>query len=341
MLAGGSGAYHLVRATFREIPLSGARVQWDRTVAGGAGDSSAWGVTDAEGKASFVLSPGKYFLVARWRKDGDYARPIAPGDRFAYFGGNPVYVASGAGRELFIGLEEFRDPLPAAGEPPGATGVSGHVLAGDDPVEGAHVYAYLHDGGTGFRDLGFAASAPTDGTGGFALELPPGDYFLIVRKRALGGVAGPLRKGDHFGYYPANPVSVSRGSVTRVLIPAARLKLRNIPVYSGRYASAASIEGRILGRDGGPRKGVYAALYDNPDMLNRPVFLSDVTGEDGRYRLPVPVPGTYFLGARTGYGGSPSPGDLYGRYEGNPRHSVTVKEGDHLSGIDIVVFEVW
>jgi hypothetical protein len=57
--------------------------------------------------------------------------------------------------------------------------------------------------------------------------------------------------------------------------------------------------------------------------------------------LPVPVAGKYHLGARSGYGGSPAPGDLYGRYEGNPEHSVMVKEGDRLTGIDIVVNEVW
>ncbi len=320
--------------------MEAARADWNRSVERGEGNSVAWGITDPEGKASFVLSPGKYFLVVRWRKDGDYGRPIAPGDRFAYFGGNPVYVAPGGGRELFIDLEEFRNPLPSAGGPGGGTGVSGHVRAGDDPVEGAHVSAYVH-GDTGFREIGFAVSSPTDRAGGFALELPPGNYYLVARRRASGSVAGPLRKGDYFGYFPANPVSVSRGAFTPVLIPMTLLKLRNIPVYSGSYASAASIEGRILGRDGSPREGVYAALYDNPEMLNRPVFLSDVTGEDGRYRLPVPVSGTYYLGARTGYGGSPSPGDLYGRYEGNPMHTVTVKDGDHLIGIDIAVFEVW
>ncbi|MGE5188762.1 MAG: hypothetical protein ACM3NF_01760, partial [Gemmatimonadota bacterium] len=105
-------------------------------------------------------------------------------------------------------------------------------------------------------------------------------------------------------------------------------------------AAAAFVEGRILGRDGKARRGVYAALYDNPELLNRPVFLSDVTGSDGRYRLPVPVPGTYYLGARDGYGGSPAPGDLYGRYEGSPDHSVTVRDGDRLTGVDIVVEEV-
>jgi hypothetical protein len=148
-----------------------------------------------------------------------------------------------------------------------------------------------------------------------------------------------MRKGDLFGYYPANPVTVVPGSFLRVSLPVTTLKLRNAPSYSGK--AAASVEGTIVGADGKPRAGVYAALYDNPDLLNRPVFLSDVTGPDGRFRLPVPLPGVYYLGARSGYGGAPGPGDLYGRYEGNAAHSVTVREGDRLTGIDITVNEVW
>jgi hypothetical protein len=68
--------------------------------------------------------------------------------------------------------------------------------------------------------------------------------------------------------------------------------------------------------------------------------MSDLTGEDGRYRLAVPVPGTYFLGARSGYGGSPQPGGFYGRYEGNPAHVISIREGERLTGIDIVVSQV-
>jgi hypothetical protein len=213
------------------------------------------------------------------------------------------------------------------------------VTVGGAPAENVHVYAYHRTGGA-FRDLGFAASAPTASDGSFVLDLPPGRYWLLARRRAGGGVAGPMRKGDLFGYYPANPVTVSAGAYARVSLPATQLRLRNEPAYSGGYRAAASIEGRILGPDGKPRAGVYAALYDNPDLLNRPVFLSDVTGEDGRYRLPVPAPGTYYLGARSGYGGSPSPGDLYGRYEGNADHSVAVRAGDRLTGFDIAVGEV-
>lgn len=325
-----------VRATFREIPLAGVRVEFRRSPAESAETLVVAGMTNGEGIASFGIPPGRYFLVARWAKDGDFFRPVTPGDRYAWFGGNPVYVDRGAPKEIFLGLEEFPEPPSTVGEPEGGAGIAGRVLSGGAPVEGASVFAYVRTE-TAFRDLGFAASAPTAPDGSFVVELPPGNYYLLTRKRASGGIAGPMRKGDLFGYYPGNPVSVGPDGYRLLSIPATALKLRNVPSYSGKYKGAALIEGRILDKAGKPVQGVYAALYDNPDLLNRPVFLSDVTGADGKYRLPVPIPGRYYLGARSGYGGSPAAGDHYGRYEGNAEHAVTIRDGDYLKGIDLVV----
>ncbi|GAB4239109.1 MAG: hypothetical protein OHK0028_16850 [Deltaproteobacteria bacterium] len=329
-----------VRAAFREAPLPGVRVELRRSLAEPADRFVAAGTTDGSGIASLTVPPGRYFLSARWPKDGNFDRPAAPGDRTAWFGGNPVFTDRGGEKEVFLGLEEFPEPPSMAGEPAAGTGVAGRVVSGGAPVEGASVFAYARTE-SAFRDLGFAASAPTAPDGTFVLDLPPGEYHLLVRKRASGGIAGPMRKGDLFGYYPANPVSVGERGYRLLSIPATPLKLRNVPSYSGDSGGAAFLEGRVVGPDGKPRAGVYAALYDNPDLLNRPVFLSDVTGADGRFRLAVPVPGTYHLGARTGYGGAPAPGDLYGRYEGNAAHSVTLREGDRVTGIEITVREVW
>ena len=326
----------VVRAAFRDAPLAGVRVEFLRSPGESGEAPVAAGVTDRKGLAAFDLPPGRYFLVARWAKDGDPARPVAPGDRFGYFGGNPVFVAAGGTREIFLGVEEVLPPPAVPGPAVGTTGVAGVVLVDGAPAPDAHVFAYLKSEG-GFRDTGFAASSPTDADGGFVLELPPGKYFLLARKRAGGFVAGPLRKGDLFGYAPGNPVTIADGTVLRIAIPATLLKLRNAPAWSAGYPAAASIEGRIVDQAGNPVRGVYAALYDNPDLLNRPVFLSDVSGADGKYHLPVPVPGRYYLAARSGYGGPPAPGDLYGRYEGNPEHVVTLREGDHRTGIDVTV----
>jgi hypothetical protein len=334
--ASSAGGPLSVRVSFREASLPGARVRWMRSLEDGSDAPEVSGFTDAEGRVALAVPPGKGFLVAGWRRDGDFARPIAPGDRFAWFGGNPVYAQPGAAREIFIGLEEFSPPPVSLSVPQGATGVAGVILGNGVPVPDVHVSAYLTAAG-GFRDLGFAASAPTGSDGSFVMDLPAGKYYLVARKRSGGGVAGPLRKGDLFGYFAANPVAVTAGETVPVSIPVTLLRLRNTPSYSRDFVAAASVEGRILDASGKPIRGAYAALYDNPELLNRPLFLSEVTGADGIYRLPVPVPGKYYLGARSGYGGSPAPGELYGRYEGNPEHSVVLKEGDRMRTVDIVV----
>ena len=335
--AGGEGSV-VVRVTFREVAFHGCRVEWRRVDEPGRETVVASGVTDSEGKVFSTLPDGKYFLVAQWRADGDYARPIVHGDRFAWFGGNPVHVSGGAAKNIFISLAEMAAPPPVPGAPAGATGIFGLVSSDGVPVPDAIVSAYLR-ADISIRDLGFGASAPTGPDGSFGIGLPPGRYFLVVRKRATGETAGPLRKGDYFGYYPANPVEVSPGRITALVIPVTLLKMRNAPFYSGDEAGAI-IEGRILGRDGKPVEGAYAALYANPGMLGRPVFLSDRTGPDGRYAISVREPGRYFLGARTGYGGPPAAGGLYGRYEGNPDHSVSIRENERLTGTDIRVYEV-
>ena len=104
-----------VRATFRGAPLPGARVEFLRFV-GDAGETPVVsGQTDREGIASLRIPPGRYLLVARWTGDGDFSRPIAPGDRHAWFGGNPVDVGRGTAREIFLGLEEFAEPRPSSG----------------------------------------------------------------------------------------------------------------------------------------------------------------------------------------------------------------------------------
>jgi hypothetical protein len=335
-LSPGGGAR--VRVTYRDAPAAGTVVEFRDSPApdGKALLSAAAG---ADGTADFVLPRGRrLFLFARSAASPG-AAPL-PGECFAYFGGNPVMAAPGPPAEFHLSLSEV-PPAPSLpeGERHG-TAVAGTVLVDGAPLADARVFAYLRPDAS-FRDLGFAASAPTGEDGFFRLDLPPGPYYLVVRRRAGGGVAGPMKRGDHFGYWPGNPVRVEEGKVTAVSIPAVRLRSRNAPSWGGEAKAAAYVEGRILDERGKPRAGVHAALYDNPEALNRPVLLSGETGEDGRYRIAVPVPGRYYLGARSGYGGSPAPGDLYGRYEGSADHSVRIREGERLEGMDVTVHPSW
>jgi hypothetical protein len=76
-------------------------------------------------------------------------------------------------------------------------------------------------------------------------------------------------------------------------------------------------------------------------MLNRPLYVSQPSGPDGRFVLSFPKGGTYYLAARDELGGTPAPGELYGRYQGSPDHSVRIRTGKTLQDIEIRVEEVF
>lgn len=322
------GAY-AVRVIWKEASLSGARIEWRLRPEGEAVLSRK---ALSKGIEAFDPAPGTYFVVADWRSDGDFARPLKPGDRFGYFGMNPVVVVPNAEGDVTLPLEEVPATLPVSS---GGTGVSGRVTLKGEPVSGVVVSAFPRFE-VGFRDRGFLASAQSDASGDFRFDLPPGNYYLLARQRSGGGVVGPMQKGDLFGYAPMNPVMVEVGGYSSASIPMVRLN--NIDAAAVR--AKASVAGIIVDVSGKPVEGAYAALYETPELLGRPAYHSEPTGKDGVFHLPVPVPGTYFLGARTGYGGAPSPGDWYGRYEETPDHAVAIRPDERLQNLKIVVEKV-
>jgi hypothetical protein len=188
--------------------------------------------------------------------------------------------------------------------------------------------------------MGLGMAAPTDQQGYFEAPLSSGTYYLVVRVRQSGQMAGPLQAGDLFGYLPANPLTIKEGEIARVHIP-----LIEVPEKVDRHAANlfgnTLVSGRILDTQGAPVAGVQVLLYDDPVMLNRPLYVSQKTGADGRYQLSFPAGGRYFLAARNELGGTPAPGELYGRYQGSPDHSFEIETGKVLGDIEIVVEEVY
>jgi hypothetical protein len=101
------------------------------------------------------------------------------------------------------------------------------------------------------------------------------------------------------------------------------------------------ISGRIVDRTGKPLAGLQALLYADDTMLNRPLYVSTPTGEDGRFQLSFPTGGTFYLAARSNLGGTPAPGELYGRYQGTAGAAIKIETGQSLEDVKIVVEAVW
>jgi hypothetical protein len=68
-----------------------------------------------------------------------------------------------------------------------------------------------------------------------------------------------------------------------------------------------------------------------------PPYRSLPVGEDGSYHIDLPGGRIYYVGARSGYGGPPLPGEWHGIHGDTTPRPVAVGEAGHLEGVDITV----
>jgi len=322
-------------------PLEGAFVYLYSDYKGGFHGTAAYeaGPTKADGLFEVEIAPGRYYIIARKPVGGDGPESVQ-GGYFSYYGGNPVVV--GAGETINIGIN--CSPVIAAGDryKAGGTGIRGKVYADGRPLDRARVTLY-QDGETIFRGMGYA-SALTGKGGDFAFNLEPGTYYVVARKRTGEDRMGPLGDGDSFGFAQDNPVEVKADSYTIVSINTVnklvgKVKDGGQEVTLGGTVKAGEtlIEGKVSDKSGKPVAGVYASAYKDSMMTQKPDFISRPTGPDGTYTITVSEGGDYFIGARNTIGGPAEMGDLLGRYAGNEDHSVSIRSGDKMKGVDITV----
>lgn len=218
----------------------------------------------------------------------------------------------------------------------GASVVAGRVAV---PLSEARIYIYRE--GEDIYGPALVVSEPSGPDGRFSLSLKPGRYIAVVRKRQSGDLAGPVLIGD----YRSEPISfeVAEGRPIELDLEAS-VKTANEKVFPQPASEVRTgIAGTVTDADGKPVEGVRIHVYDHIQMSERPKYVGERTGADGRYMVPVKRGGTYYLAARDRFGGPPQLGDLFGRYdEGTVDPSgVVVRKGEVTSGIDIVVHRVW
>ncbi len=282
--------------------------------------------TKADGLFMLELPPGDYYFLARGE------------GLFAYYGRNPVHVPAAGLTEMNLGLVPEKLPLPQQ-KALISNGVLGQVSAEGKPLAGALVYVYT-DLTSQFKGMGLGIAGPTDDQGMFELDLPAGTYYLLARQRNSGAAMGPLQAGDFIGYYPGNPLVLKEGAVARLALPMLEVP-EKVERLADQLFGQTSIHGRVLDKKKQPVAGLRVMLYDDPQMLNRPLYVSQPTGKDGSFVLSFPRGGTYYLVARSELGGAPAPGELYGTYDKRPDRAVIVKEGQALKGVEILVEEMW
>lgn len=234
---------------------------------------------------------------------------------------------------LVGGCSDSRTPEGSAGNEMGR--IKGMVVT---PLEGTYLYVYKK--GMDLYGPAFTVSEATGPDGAFDLALPEGEYIVVARKRVSGDTAGPVLAGDNKSEFINLTVKGDMGELS-ILAP---VKAGDERKLTGEAAvTKTGISGRITDSDGNPVEGARLHVYDHVQMSERPKFVSEKTGPDGRYLLYLPEGGTYYLAARDKFGGPPKLGDLYGRYDQGTIEpsAVVVREGEIFPDVDITVTKVW
>lgn len=221
--------------------------------------------------------------------------------------------------------------------------LKGVVLGPKGPVEGATVHVYM-DASQQFRgpDMFGPRGAVSDGTdaqGAFSTELPAGTYYLVAAKRKGGATLGQLQIGDLHGYYNDNPLRIVAGTSTSVVIQVDE-KMRDPLATAAAAGAITGIRGTIRDPSGTVPPRVFVYVTTDPSFLlgSMPTRRSRFLEQDGSYLAELPEGGTYYVFARSGYGGPPETDDWTGFYgESDIPRPVVVQTGTIAQGIDFVV----
>lgn len=281
--------------------------------------------TALDGTYQLELPPGRYVLVAR-----SFSGEPQPGDYFCYYSGSPIDVVDG--HYTNVGFNLIRIPAEAAPRASKSSGIEGEVSYQGEPLERVYLYVY-RDARDGFKGPAYNI-VPVE-KGSFRLRLPPGDYYLLARKRLQGGRYGPVAIGDYFNFYYGNPVRLNQGEIRTIYLETIT-RLSNLEQGEDDLPFQG-VRGKVLSPEGTPIAGVYVFAYRDPEMTGTPDFFSAATAADGSYELRLPGAGAYYLLARQFFGGPAADGELYGKYTGKGDHRVDLVDNQLLEEVTIHV----
>ncbi|TYO97120.1 hypothetical protein EDC39_11150 [Geothermobacter ehrlichii] len=279
--------------------------------------------TALDGTWQLTLPPGRYYMVAR----SFTGRPQA-GDYFCYYSGSPVEVVDG--HFTNVGFNLIRVPEERPAKRARVSGIEGEITYQDELLEQVYLYVY-RDTKSGFKGPAYNI-VPVE-KGRFRLRLPPGEYWLLARKRQQGGRYGPVNIGDWFNYYYGNPVRIEPGMVRHIRLETIT-RLSNLE--QGEELPFHGVRGRVVGPDGAPAAGLHVFAYRQPQMTGTPAHFSPPTDSVGRFQLRLPA-GRWYLLARQSFGGPAAGGELYGKYAGSPDHGIDLKQDQVVEEITIHV----
>lgn len=212
------------------------------------------------------------------------------------------------------------------------------------PMTGAQVLLFNKAGGPPPSSDKFLrvpdVTTTIDSDGKFSALVAAGSYYLVMRKRANENTLGPPRDGD-LQFYSRDKKGKARFYVVKAGRETNIGTISEATVFRKQQTKyekgMTAIEGTVTDAEGLPVEGVRIFVYASPAMKGKPLYASEGTGIDGKYLINVNKAGTYYLKARTHYGGGqPQAGEFIGGY-GEPTAPaiVNVQQGEIRQGIGI------
>lgn len=295
--------------------------------------------TDEAGRYRLQLPAGSYFFIGKKKiqtSDGRTRMLMADCPT------NPIEAGKGLEQVPPFSLQVMGDDGGLVPDP--GTSVSGRVVHDGRPLGNAWVYVYTDDV-LGLIGPSYGAAAQTGADGRYLITLPAGRFFLAARFRGDGARFGEPEAGDLNGTFAGNPVQIRRGQAIDLMDlqvrPVDREQLQRRQQQGSFGQSGTALSGEVLDQDGNPVPGVYVFAYLDSRMVGKPNFISAPSDQEGRFEIPLTAAGTYFVGARSSFGGPLEPGEWVGTYEGRPDHGAEVEAGKKSSLGAITVREVW
>ncbi len=258
-----------------------------------------------DGIYKFELPAGRYYFVARKTKSAGIE--LGEGDLYCYYSGSPIEVTDDSYKN--VGFNLIKVDAKAKDKKGGKSGVMGNITFEGELLEKVYLFVYK-SAATDFK--GPADYVFPSRVGRFKLRLPPGEYYLIARKRKKGGMYGPIEKDDYFNYYYGNPVRVTEGVFVSANIECiSRLDMLEEPIQDTEKRGIT-----ITAKDekGAPRQGLYLLVYTDKEMKGRPAYVSERTDLAGKTFLELTKPAKYYLIVRGRLGGPAYEGEYYSRY---------------------------
>lgn len=242
-------------------------------------------LTDKDGIAKVSIPEGKYFFIAE--------KKLKDGYLLGYYGLNPINIKESQTLSMIL-VKYPNDYIKEIKEKK----IEGIVLYNGKPVENVGVYLYL--------DLSSELKGPpylyavSDERGFFEFDISEGSYYLIFRKKQNSSF-GPPSSGDYIGFFPKFPLVIDKKGVKITAnlfkIPEKRELSKNINLYE--------IKGKIIGKEGEGLEKFYVGLYDNRELLGKPVYVSNPTDSNGFFTIYVKEKGSYYIGIRSKLGDTP------------------------------------